>query len=209
MHAVLGVLAAAIVTFAAVPKAYASNEDGRVAGFKGVPVEGSSARGPFTGTLDVERFEALGGQVVAVGLLSYVDADGRAQRQAIALALDVNAAREDRGRGDDESGGFGGQGALERDPGTRPAAVIRAPLRRILEAQVVCPVLGLRLQPVDVNLLGLVVHLNQVALAINAQQGQLLGNLVCAVAGLLDANQTAALASALNQIVNVLAGTTL
>jgi hypothetical protein len=51
-----------------------------------------------------------------------------------------------------------------------------------------CNVLNLVLGPLDLNVLGLVVHLDQVVLNIIAQTGagQLLGNLLCAVAGLLD-----------------------
>ena len=51
-----------------------------------------------------------------------------------------------------------------------------------------CPILHLTLGPLDLNLLGLMVHLDQVVLDITAQQGpgQLLGNLLCAVAHLLD-----------------------
>lgn len=51
-----------------------------------------------------------------------------------------------------------------------------------------CPVLNLVLGPLHLNLLGLVVDLNQVVLNVVAQSGagQLLGNLLCAVAGLLD-----------------------
>ena len=51
-----------------------------------------------------------------------------------------------------------------------------------------CDILHLTLGPLDLNLLGLVVHLDQVVLDVTAQQGpgQLLGNLLCAVAGLLD-----------------------
>jgi len=53
---------------------------------------------------------------------------------------------------------------------------------------VICTVLELTLGPLDLNLLGLVVHLDRVHLNITAQQGpgNLLGNLLCAVAGLLD-----------------------
>ena len=52
----------------------------------------------------------------------------------------------------------------------------------------VCPVLHLELGPLDLNLLGLRVQLNQVVLDITAIPGggNLLGNLLCAVAGLLD-----------------------
>jgi hypothetical protein len=55
-----------------------------------------------------------------------------------------------------------------------------------------CPILHLVLGPLDLNLLGLVVHLDKVVLDITAQPGpgNLLGNLLCAVAGLLDGGNT-------------------
>jgi hypothetical protein len=51
-----------------------------------------------------------------------------------------------------------------------------------------CQILDLTLGPLHLDLLGLVVDLNQVHLQITAQQGSgnLLGNLLCSVAGLLD-----------------------
>ncbi len=51
-----------------------------------------------------------------------------------------------------------------------------------------CDILNLVLGPLDLNLLGLEVHLNRVVLNIVAVSGtgNLLGNLLCAVAGLLD-----------------------
>jgi hypothetical protein len=51
-----------------------------------------------------------------------------------------------------------------------------------------CNILHLVLGPLDLNLLGLAVHLNTVVLDITAHSGpgNLLGNLLCAVAGLLD-----------------------
>jgi len=57
-----------------------------------------------------------------------------------------------------------------------------------LAATGTCHILNLTLGPLDLDLLGLVVHLDQVHLTIDAQQGSgnLLGNLLCAVAGLLD-----------------------
>lgn len=52
----------------------------------------------------------------------------------------------------------------------------------------VCPILHLELGPLDLNLLGLRVQLNQVVLDVDAipGPGNLLGNLLCAIAGLLD-----------------------
>jgi hypothetical protein len=56
--------------------------------------------------------------------------------------------------------------------------------------QASCEILDLVLGPLDLNLLGLEVHLDTVHLNITAVPGagNLLGNLLCAVAGLLDPN---------------------
>jgi hypothetical protein len=69
-----------------------------------------------------------------------------------------------------------------------------------------CQILHLVLGPLDLNLLGLQIHLNQVVLDITAQQGpgNLLGNLLCAIAGLLDNGSTTALAQLLNQLLALL-----
>ncbi|HEY2259639.1 MAG TPA: hypothetical protein VGH45_07995 [Solirubrobacteraceae bacterium] len=76
-------------------------------------------------------------------------------------------------------------------------------------AAVACPILHLTLGPLNLNLLGLTVHLNQVVLDITAHSGpgNLLGNLLCSVAGLLDQNtvvsqQLAGLLSIVQSLVN-------
>ena len=53
-----------------------------------------------------------------------------------------------------------------------------------------CEILHLELGPIDLNLLGLVVHVDRIVIDITAQPGpgNLLGNLLCAIAGLFDAN---------------------
>jgi len=58
------------------------------------------------------------------------------------------------------------------------------------QAEGSCQILDLVLGPLHLDLLGLVVDLNQVHLTITAEPGpgNLLGNLLCAVAGLLDNN---------------------
>jgi hypothetical protein len=74
-----------------------------------------------------------------------------------------------------------------------------------------CQILHLTLGPLDLNLLGLQVHLNQVVLDITAQSGpgNLLGNLLCAVAGLLNGNTglsaiVSQIAALLNQLLGIL-----
>jgi hypothetical protein len=73
----------------------------------------------------------------------------------------------------------------------------------------VCDILNLVLGPLHLDLLGLVVDLNQVVLNITAESGagNLLGNLLCAVAGLLDQNNPSLvqqIANLLNQILSLL-----
>jgi hypothetical protein len=72
-----------------------------------------------------------------------------------------------------------------------------------------CQVLDLVLGPLDLNLLGLKVHLNRIVLHIVATSGAgaLLGNLICAIAGLLDGTSLLdrlRLANVLNRILGVL-----
>jgi len=75
-----------------------------------------------------------------------------------------------------------------------------------INANGTCKILHLQLGPLDLNLLGLQVHLNQVVLDVTAQSGpgQLLGNLLCGVAHLLDGNGSlAGIVNVLNSILNV------
>ena len=71
-----------------------------------------------------------------------------------------------------------------------------------------CQILDLVLGPLDLNLLGLQVHLDQVHLNITAQQGpgNLLGNLLCAVAGLLDGPTTNGLLQSIANLLNHILG---
>ncbi|HET9493250.1 MAG TPA: hypothetical protein VFR15_03390 [Chloroflexia bacterium] len=67
----------------------------------------------------------------------------------------------------------------------------------------VCDILDLSIGPIDLDLLGLVVHVDEINITIDAERGpgNLLGNLLCAIAGLLDGNP---LGDVLNQIVGLL-----
>jgi hypothetical protein len=69
-----------------------------------------------------------------------------------------------------------------------------------------CDILHLELGPIDLNLLGLVVHLDRIVLDISAQQGpgNLLGNLLCALVGILDGLSLNDLARVLNSVLALL-----
>lgn len=82
-----------------------------------------------------------------------------------------------------------GQSAADARTSTRAAA---------------CDILNLVLGPLDLNVLGLEVHLQRVVLDVVAVAGagQLLGNLLCAVAGLLDGTPLAGLLGQLSTLLN-------
>lgn len=77
----------------------------------------------------------------------------------------------------------------------------------VTQQQGVCEVLELTLGPLDLNLLGLIVHLDEVHLLITADpEGGLLGQLLCSLAGGVGTGNTAAgaIARLLNQILGLL-----
>lgn len=82
---------------------------------------------------------------------------------------------------------------------------VAAPLQ---VTQATCEILDLTIGPIELDLLGLVVETNEIHLEIRAEQGpgNLLGNLLCAVAGLLDPGQPLVdqVIGLLNQIIGIL-----
>lgn len=100
-------------------------------------------------------------------------------------------------------------GSLTNAAGTVLATATNLPVSLPLAASGSCTILHLVLGPIDLNLLGLMVHTNQIVLDITAQSGpgNLLGNLLCTVAHLLDSNASGnALANLLNNILGQLTG---
>jgi hypothetical protein len=83
------------------------------------------------------------------------------------------------------------------------ASVVRTITMPAAVTEATCAILHLDLGPLDLNLLGLQVNLSQIVLDITAVSGagNLLGNLLCAVAGLLDPG---GLSNLLNQILAIL-----
>jgi hypothetical protein len=91
---------------------------------------------------------------------------------------------------------------------TSPTGVVTTIVRNVTLplaiGQATCDILHLDLGPLHLDVLGLVVDLNRIVLDITAQSGagNLLGNLLCSVAGLLD--NPSGLARLLNQILSIL-----
>jgi hypothetical protein len=149
--------------------------------FSNIPVSGTTAKGTFTGQLDVTRFVVKRHRVWARGTLT-----GVVKNSAGAVVQTI------------------------------PARTVSIPVKSKLPkakkaslaaAGATCQILHLTLGPLDLNLLGLQVHLNQVVLDITAVSGpgKLLGNLLCGIANLLNANRPplGVLAVRLNRLLNL------
>ena len=99
-------------------------------------------------------------------------------------------------------------GTLAGHIGSRkvPAHSVRIPVSVTqpagAQAAATCQVLDLVLAPLDLNLLGLKVHLDQVHLNVAGETGpgNLLGNLLCSITGILDSSPVG---TQLTQILNV------
>ncbi len=134
----------------------------------------------FTGHFTVDRFATRNGSTYAVGTLKGTIGQRHVAARDVFIPVVV-----------DKSGAMTGSS-------TRAGAAAS------------CPILHLTLGPLNLNLLGLTVHLNQVVLDITAVSGpgNLLGNLLCSVAHLLDTQTLASqelsgLLNILQQLVNV------
>jgi len=132
------------------------------------------------GKFTLQRFVAQNGTMFAAGTLKGV-LNGQSVTQQVMLPVEG------------ASNAVGGQGihGLASPAQATPGA---------------CSILTLDLGPLDLNLLGLHVFLDEVHLLIEAipGAGNLLGNLLCAVAGLLDGGQLGQLTALLNSITSLL-----
>ena len=98
-------------------------------------------------------------------------------------------------------------GTVTNAAGQTIGAVVQTLTLSLISISATCDILHLELGPIDLNLLGLVVHVDKIVIDIDAQSGpgNLLGNLLCAVANLLNANgPVSQLVNLLNQILALL-----
>ena len=176
-HRVMGMAIAAVVAVAVLTPSEASAQI-RIGGSGiSVPVSGSGPGATFAGTLVIQRFASVADQVVAVGIVNGVLTDTTSGTTS-------NVIRQVRVPLD-TSGSGGGD----------------------VSVAAVCSILSLVLGPLNLDLLGLVIDLNQVVLNIDAVSGagNLLGNLLCAVTNLLNGGGSLTLiTNLLNQILLIL-----
>jgi hypothetical protein len=142
-------------------------------------VSGTTASGlDVTGYFTPLKFRRVGDQMRVRGLVS-----GTIQRADGAVKT-FDVIRTMRVRSITQTG----------DPATAAKA------GQAVQAAAVCDILHLVLGPLDLNLLGLRIQLNRVVLDITAITGALLGDLLCAISGLLNGGLLGQLRDLLNQI---------
>src|SRR4051812_38591733 len=183
LAAVASVAIAAPMAATAKPKAPAANVNVPVTGT--VVNDAGTTVGTFAGDYTIDRVIRHGRRLLAVGTVTGVVTD-TATGETRTVNRDVK---------------------IPLQAATRTTAAARAGNANALAPQATCGILDLTLGPLDLDLLGLVVHLDRVHLNITAESGpgNLLGNLLCAVAGLLDpATGGGGLGAILNQIVALL-----
>ncbi len=164
-----------------------SNEFGTL---KVSKVTGHTDKGAtFAGRYRVTKFVDRNDRVKAVGRLAGTlttrNGTTKAVSQRVRMPVNLKATRA-----------ANAPSALPAPSSTRTASAVS------------CQVLTLLLGPLDLNLLGLVVHLDKVVLTITAVPGAgaLLGNLLCAVVGLLDGVGLGGLSGILTNLLNAILG---
>jgi hypothetical protein len=171
----LGLAAAVILAISAISVTEVAAQGGAVGSGVNVPVTGSGSGATFAGVLNIQRFARSGSQIFAVGTITGVLTTTDSARNVI-RQVRVPLDRAASGPGE-------------------------------VSIAAVCQILSLVLGPLNLDLLGLVIDLDQVVLNIDAVSGagNLLGNLLCAVTGLLDGvGVTQLLTNLLNQILAIL-----
>ena len=183
-------LVALIGSFVAIPatSAFAQVGNARYTNRMDVPVSGVvETGGNLSGNFAISRFAIEDGRLVAIGQLTGSITDAAGIRTVVSeLTWPVQSAGS--GSGADDAAASCDSASSE---------------------QGVCNILNLVLGPLDLNLLGLQIDLNQVVLNITGVTGagNLLGNLLCAITGLLDAGSLGQqVVNLLNQLIGVLAG---
>ena len=150
-----------------------------------VPIVGSASNGAaFAGTLSILRFEARANQVVAIGIVRGTVAAGTAVVGEVALPVQVTAASQ--------AAPASSSSALVAQPQVAP------------QQTATCTALNLNLGAVNLNVLGLLVTTQPIAIDLSGDSSAPVGNLVCTALDLL--NNVVGLVGILNQILGALTG---
>jgi len=188
--------------------------------FERIPVTGNILTGgTFNGQMDIFNFYAEGNQIFANGMLGGTLRDANGRRigrgdNVFVSDIPVTPGSSQQAQGASVKSSNQGLAAAPVQTGTVTPVITTTVTPTRTPGVVACHILTLDLGPLHLNLLGLVVDLNAIHLTINAVPGagNLLGNLLCAVAHLLDPfppplpGQLDQIIALLNRIVDLLGG---
>ena len=137
--------------------------DAQARPLRNLAVTGLAGTNPFTGSLTITSFALREGELVATGVIRGVTTGRRINQAFTDVPVQLNGA------------------------GAAPVSAL-APAALDPDEPFVCDILFLDLGPLNLNLLGLQLDLAEVILDVDALAGagNLLGNLLCAVTGLLN-----------------------
>jgi hypothetical protein len=176
-----------------------------------VPISGTftdqaGGIGKFAGTFTITRFAVVNDSIHAVGGITGTLTDS--QGNVIASGFQSVSVRVTASNAPTAATANTTQTTTAR-PVTFLKTSFTPAARTAPAAQLSCQILRLSIGAIDLNLLGLTVHLNPVLLVINAVPGpgNLLGNLLCAIVNLLNGGgPLAQLVTLLNQLLALLGG---
>ena len=170
----------------------------------------SGGLGTFSGTLNIQRFAVISGRLNVLGTVSgsLTDSLGKVlvtTVQTVALPVTFPSAVTPTSQSVPERSVTFSK-ASYRSTGDTPKSSLAATTVTLPQVGP-CNILNLSIGTIDLNVLGLTVHLNPILLVINAVPGagNLLGNLLCAVTNLLNGvGNLVQIAQLLNQILAIL-----
>lgn len=166
-----------------------------------LPASGTFARGgEFAGTITINRFEQRGNQIVAIGLVRGVLSRG-GQTLGSVVAGEVTWPVSVRA-GAQVLASAPARGGAQLRPASY-AAETRPPAAALI-TQEGCQVVNIALGPHNIDVLGVQLALDPVAINLTGVAGTALGDLVCAVVDLI--GNVAGLVNVLNGILGLLTG---
>lgn len=193
---VLVALIAALVTVPATASAQGTGNQNR--NRLVVPITGAATGvGAVTGNYSISEFKITDGKLVAVGTVTATVADGTGKAVRTFVAPVAVPVMNGGSKIASKAGDSAFVGSCDSDTTVEAGAAQLGS----------CDILSLVLGPLHLDLLGLQIDLNQVVLEITAQTGagNLLGNLLCAITGLLDAGSLGQqVVNLLNQLIGIL-----
>ena len=202
-------LIAVLLLLAPMSVANAKEKEGISVPVTGTFTDQAGGVGRFAGTFNIQRFVVSDNAIHAVGVITGTATDSQGNVVASGLqtvSVPITAAsgpiatsnRPQRERAVTfMKTSFDASERSVINPSASPATVPQAS----------CEILRLSIGAIDLNLLGLTVHLNPVLLVITAVPGpgNLLGNLLCAIANLLNGSgPLAGIVALLNQLLALL-----